>query len=333
MYGSIWSSAEQPNPFGCHLIIQIKPDNVTNTLAHEFGSAFEEYSKPNWRLSLAGTNFLKTAVEQLMKADSEYANPCGGKEIAVIWKLGIFENKEFKVTNMQACCLTTDGKRMQVNKDVLTEDIKFIVKDFYLRIGSVECHSLPFTRDGEFVSPKRGTTLGSHRSSILRREEVSEICAFPMLADRCRCCRSIAAAPLAVGVRVFGCDRGYCCVLVGCCDVVIVIVYEVEGLRWGGCSAPPAAGRVVLFSSQLPLLVEGDGLQLLIDQHGLPVRGGLAVSWQGCDTDALLGEAHVVPRGLECGEGRAWWVESRNKNHKKRKTQLNNNRNRQLNFT
>uniref|UniRef100_A0A1A9VG95 Nucleolar protein 6 n=1 Tax=Glossina austeni TaxID=7395 RepID=A0A1A9VG95_GLOAU len=194
-YGNIWSSAEQPNPFvvarvtklarqcldylerslisptrfikpsrlfmpcseGYHLIIQIKPDNVTNTLAHEFGSAFVEYSKPNWRLSLAGTNFLKTAVQQLREAYSDYAaffyNPCGGKEIAVIWKPGIFENKEFKVTNVQACSLTTDGKRMQVNKDVLIEDFKFILKDFYLRIGSVES-----VREASCISFTKPTT-------------------------------------------------------------------------------------------------------------------------------------------------------------------------------
>ncbi|KAL9872396.1 nucleolar protein 6 Mat89Ba isoform 2-T2 [Glossina fuscipes fuscipes] len=194
-YGNIWSSADQPNPFvlarvtllarqcleylerslispaqfikpsrlftpsseGYHLIIQIKPDNVANTLAHDFGSAFVEYSKPNWRLSLAGTNFLKTAVEQLREAYSDYAaffyNPCGGKEIAVIWKPGVFENKEFKVTDVQACSLTSAGKRMQVNQDVLIEDFKFILKDFYLRIGSVES-----VREASCISFTKPTT-------------------------------------------------------------------------------------------------------------------------------------------------------------------------------
>uniref|UniRef100_A0A1B0A3N6 Uncharacterized protein n=1 Tax=Glossina pallidipes TaxID=7398 RepID=A0A1B0A3N6_GLOPL len=35
-------------------------------------------------------------------------------------------------------------------------------------------HSLPLTRDGDSMSPKRGTTLGPHRSSVLRGEEVTE---------------------------------------------------------------------------------------------------------------------------------------------------------------
>uniref|UniRef100_A0A1A9ZDS7 Nucleolar protein 6 n=1 Tax=Glossina pallidipes TaxID=7398 RepID=A0A1A9ZDS7_GLOPL len=123
-------------------------------LAHEFGSAFVEYSKPNWRLSVASANFLKPAVEQLRQAYSDYAaffdNPCGGKEFAVVWKPAIFENKDFKVIDVQACSLTTDGKRKQINKDVLIEDFKFILKDFYLRVGSVksarEASCISFTK-------------------------------------------------------------------------------------------------------------------------------------------------------------------------------------------
>uniref|UniRef100_A0A1A9W458 Nucleolar protein 6 n=1 Tax=Glossina brevipalpis TaxID=37001 RepID=A0A1A9W458_9MUSC len=194
-YGNIWSSAEKPNHFvlarvkllakqsldnlemsltstahfikpsklfmpsneGYHLIIQIKPDNVTNTFAHEFGSAFVEYFKPNWRLPLAGTNFLKTAVEQLREAYSDFAaffyNPCGGKEIAVIWKPNIFETKEFKITDVQACSLTMDNKRVQVNKETLIEDFKFILKDFYLRIGSVESVREASRTGTSFVKP------------------------------------------------------------------------------------------------------------------------------------------------------------------------------------
>uniref|UniRef100_A0A1A9ZAG2 Uncharacterized protein n=1 Tax=Glossina pallidipes TaxID=7398 RepID=A0A1A9ZAG2_GLOPL len=35
-------------------------------------------------------------------------------------------------------------------------------------------HSLPPSRDGERVRPKRGPTVGPHRSSVLRGEEVTE---------------------------------------------------------------------------------------------------------------------------------------------------------------
>lgn len=67
-----------------------------------------------------------------------FYNPCGGKEIAVIWKPTAFDAKEFKVNDVSGCSLTADKKRIQAKKDVLIEDFKFILKDFYLRMGSVE---------------------------------------------------------------------------------------------------------------------------------------------------------------------------------------------------
>lgn len=50
---------------GYDLLIELSPDNVPNTLAFEFGSSFVEFKKPNWRMPLAGSNFLQNAVQLL----------------------------------------------------------------------------------------------------------------------------------------------------------------------------------------------------------------------------------------------------------------------------
>lgn len=103
-YGNIWSSNEQPNVHvlarvtllarqclemiessllstslsfikavklfkaptqGYDLVIQLNPENVSNTLAFDFGSPFVQFTKPNWHMPLAGSNFLSKAVDKL----------------------------------------------------------------------------------------------------------------------------------------------------------------------------------------------------------------------------------------------------------------------------
>ncbi|KAM7363177.1 nucleolar protein 6 Mat89Ba [Cochliomyia hominivorax] len=127
---------------GYDLIIQLCPDNVSNTLAFEFGSPFMDFTKPNWHMPLAASNFLANVVDKLREAYSDFAaffyNPCGGKEIAVIWNPNAFKVKEFKVNDVNGCSLTSDHKYLQAKREVLIEDFKFILKDFYLRMGSVE---------------------------------------------------------------------------------------------------------------------------------------------------------------------------------------------------
>ncbi|KNC25568.1 hypothetical protein FF38_12937 [Lucilia cuprina] len=127
---------------GYDFVIQLKPDQVTNSLNLDFGSSFVEFTKPNWHMPLAGSNFVAKAVQKLREAYSDFAaffyNPCGGKEIAIIWKPTAFNAKEFKVNDVNGCSLTSDHKRVQAKKEVLIEDFKFILKDFYLRMGSLE---------------------------------------------------------------------------------------------------------------------------------------------------------------------------------------------------
>lgn len=76
------------------------------------------------------------------EAYSDYAaffyNPCGGKEIAVVWKPNAFEAKDFKVNEVNGCSITADQKKVQAKKDCFVEDFKFILKDYYMRIGPVE---------------------------------------------------------------------------------------------------------------------------------------------------------------------------------------------------
>lgn len=50
---------------GYDLVIQLKPDLVSNSWAHEFGSSFTVRSRPNWRLPLADSNFLQSTIEKL----------------------------------------------------------------------------------------------------------------------------------------------------------------------------------------------------------------------------------------------------------------------------
>ncbi|XP_013102162.2 nucleolar protein 6 [Stomoxys calcitrans] len=132
----------KPSSEGYDLVIQLKPEAVPNTLAFDFGSSFVEFTKPNWHMPLAGSNFVKLAVNKLREAYGEFAaffyNPCGGKEIALVWKPYAFEAKDFKVNDVNGCCLMPDHKKIQAKKENLTEDFKFILKDFYLRLGTVE---------------------------------------------------------------------------------------------------------------------------------------------------------------------------------------------------
>ncbi|XP_061392483.1 nucleolar protein 6 [Musca vetustissima] len=128
---------------GYDLVIQLKPEAVSNALTFELGSPFVDFTKPNWHMPLAGSNFMRNAVQKLREAYSEFAaffyNPCGGKEIAVVWKPNAFESKEFKVNEVNGCSLAAnDPKKVQAKKEILIEDFKFILKDYYMRIGSVE---------------------------------------------------------------------------------------------------------------------------------------------------------------------------------------------------
>lgn len=103
-YGHWWSTNEQPTPFivnhivnlakctlynidvsimsvgeqfikaskvfmasnkGYDLLIKVKSDLIPNTLCFEYGSAFVEYTKPNWQLPLAGLDYMKEAINRL----------------------------------------------------------------------------------------------------------------------------------------------------------------------------------------------------------------------------------------------------------------------------
>ncbi|XP_011199352.2 nucleolar protein 6 [Bactrocera dorsalis] len=128
---------------GYDFVIQLKPDLVSNSWAHEFGSSFTARTRPNWRLPLADSNFLQNTMEKLRDAYSDFAaffyNPHGGKEIALIWKPDISKERDFKVNEMNGCALSSENSgKVFVKKEILMEDLKFILKDMYLRIGTVD---------------------------------------------------------------------------------------------------------------------------------------------------------------------------------------------------
>ncbi|XP_037956173.1 nucleolar protein 6 isoform X2 [Teleopsis dalmanni] len=129
---------------GYNLIIQLKPDMVPNTMATDFGSPFTAMGKPNWRLPLADTNFVKAAVQKLREGYSDFAaffyNPNGGKEIGIVWKPdSVFEEREFKINEVNGCALSdTLANKIQCKKEILVEDFKFILKDFSIRIDSAQ---------------------------------------------------------------------------------------------------------------------------------------------------------------------------------------------------
>lgn len=50
---------------GYDLVIQLKPELVANSLGVEFASPFKSFFKPNFRLPLAGADFLNNAIEKL----------------------------------------------------------------------------------------------------------------------------------------------------------------------------------------------------------------------------------------------------------------------------
>ncbi|XP_017474357.1 PREDICTED: nucleolar protein 6 [Rhagoletis zephyria] len=139
---------------GYDLVIQLKPDMVPNSWAHEFGTAFTVRTKPNWRLPLADSNFLQNAVAKLREAYSDFAaffyNPHGGKEIALIWKPDLSNERDFKVTEVNGCALSSkNAQKVVVKKEILIEDFKFILKDIYQRIGTVD----------EVLSASRNATI------------------------------------------------------------------------------------------------------------------------------------------------------------------------------
>ncbi|XP_055850097.1 nucleolar protein 6 [Episyrphus balteatus] len=123
---------------GYDMLIRLKPDFVPNCMANEYPSGFSEWTLPNFRQFPSGQNFLKFAITDLREAFSEFCiffyNPCGGRDIALIWKPDIFAEKEFKVGTMNGCCLAKDEKLVKCNKEALIEDMKIILKDMYLSI-------------------------------------------------------------------------------------------------------------------------------------------------------------------------------------------------------
>lgn len=152
---------------GYDLVIQLKPDLVSNSWAHEFGSSFTVRSRPNWRLPLADSNFLQSTIEKLREAYSDFAaffyNPHGGKEIALIWKPDISNERDFKVNEVNGCALSSENSgKVFVKKEILIEDFKFILKDMYLRIGKVN-EVLTASRSGlPTISEKTTTTNSKH---------------------------------------------------------------------------------------------------------------------------------------------------------------------------
>ncbi|XP_017004505.2 nucleolar protein 6 [Drosophila takahashii] len=127
---------------GYDLVIQLKPDLVPNSLCYDLGSPFVSFGKPNFLLPRAGADRLARIVGQLRSAYSDFAaffyNPHGGKEIAIMWRPpSEFAPKPFKVTELQGCSPCDNGK-VQVLKETLLEDFKFLLKDFYLRIATPE---------------------------------------------------------------------------------------------------------------------------------------------------------------------------------------------------
>ncbi|EDV93823.1 GH18079 [Drosophila grimshawi] len=131
-----------PSGEGYDLVIQLKPDLVSNTLCYDLGSPFVQFSQRNFRLPQAGSDQLARIVEQLRAAYSDFAaffyNPHGGKELAIVWRpASEFAPKAFKVNELQACTPCSGGK-VQVSRDILLEDFKLLLKDFYLRVCTPE---------------------------------------------------------------------------------------------------------------------------------------------------------------------------------------------------
>ncbi|XP_017076437.2 nucleolar protein 6 [Drosophila eugracilis] len=127
---------------GYDLVIQLKPDLVSNSLTYDLGSPFVSFGQPNFNLPRAGANNLAKIVRQLRSAYSDFAaffyNPHGGKELAIVWRPPTeFAPKTFKVTELQACTPCDNGK-VQVLRETLVEDFKILLKDFYLRIATPE---------------------------------------------------------------------------------------------------------------------------------------------------------------------------------------------------
>lgn len=101
------------------------------------------------------------------EAYSEFAaffyNPHGGKEIAVIWKPDISIERDFKVNEMNGCALSSENSsKVFVKKEILIEDLKFILKDMYLRIGTVDEVLTASRSTLPTISEKTNTTSTEH---------------------------------------------------------------------------------------------------------------------------------------------------------------------------
>ncbi|ALC45900.1 Mat89Ba [Drosophila busckii] len=128
---------------GYDLVIQLKPEMLSSTLCYEHGSPFLSNSQRNFRLPLANCYQLSQIVKKLRSAYSDYAaffyNPHGGKELAIVWRpVTDFAPKVFKVNELHACVPFTDTKQVQVKRETLLEDFKLLLKDFYLRVCTLE---------------------------------------------------------------------------------------------------------------------------------------------------------------------------------------------------
>lgn len=137
-----FSKLFMPSTEGYDMVIHLKTDNIPNCMANEFSSPFSEWGKPNFKQLLGGQNFVKMAITDLREAFSEYCiffyNPCGGRDIVVIWKPDVFAEREFKVGTMNGCSLTEDGTKVRCNKSALIEDMKIVLHDVYLSIEELK---------------------------------------------------------------------------------------------------------------------------------------------------------------------------------------------------
>lgn len=104
-----------PSTAGYNLLINLNKRHVRDSLVHEFssnGKQFGRQRKPF--IPVADLNPVKAYLNELRSGYSHVAiffyNPCGGRQIAVLWKPNTFTKQDFKISTALGQNACDDGQ-------------------------------------------------------------------------------------------------------------------------------------------------------------------------------------------------------------------------------
>lgn len=116
-----------PSMEGYNLIINLNRKHLRDNLVHEFSNKQKQCRQRRPFIPISDLNPVNSYLDELRSAYGHVAvffyDPCGGKQIAVLWKPNTFSKQEFKINAALGQVATEDGqleyKHEQLKNDFL----------------------------------------------------------------------------------------------------------------------------------------------------------------------------------------------------------------------